>query len=70
MKTLTVEIEDGTKTEVMEKVEVKHLCDIGDEVKGAIEHFVRVNRGALIPPVCIRVVEKHTLGANCPTKEA
>lgn len=64
MKTLTVEIEDGTKTELLEKVEVKHLCDLGEEVKDAIENFVKVNQGALIPPVCIRVEEKETPGES------
>lgn len=58
MKKLIVEIADGTKTELMEKVEVKHLCDLGNEVKGAIENFVKLNAGALIPPLCIRVAEK------------
>ena len=42
----------------MEKVEVKHLCDLGNEVKCAIEHFVTLNEGALIPPLSIRVAEK------------
>jgi hypothetical protein len=58
MKMLIVEIADGTNTEFMEKVEVKHLCDLGSEVKDAIENFVKLNEGALIPPVSIRVEEK------------
>lgn len=62
MKKLIVEIADGTKTELMEKVEVKHLCDLGNELKGAIENFVKLNEGALIPPVCIRVEEKEVCG--------
>jgi hypothetical protein len=62
MKVLTVEIADGTKTELMEKVEVRHLCDLGNEVKGAIDNFMKLNEGALIPPVCIRVEEKE---ASC-----
>jgi len=37
---------------------VKHLSDLGDEVKEAIEDFVRLNEGALMPPVSIRVKEK------------
>ena len=64
MKKLTVEIEDGTRTELMEKVEVKHLCDLGNEVKCAIEHFVKLNQGALIPPVSIRVEEKEMPGGT------
>jgi len=58
VKKLIVKIEDGTRTELMEKVEVKHLCDLGNEVKCAIEHFVTLNEGALIPPLSIRVAEK------------
>jgi len=58
MKKLIVEIQDSTKAELVEKVEVKHLSDLGDEVKEAIEDFVRLNEGALMPPVSIRVKEK------------
>ncbi|EDY16111.1 hypothetical protein CfE428DRAFT_6373 [Chthoniobacter flavus Ellin428] len=58
MKTLIVEIEDSTKAELVERVEVKHLSDLGGEVKEAIEDFVRLNEGALMPPVSIRVKEK------------
>lgn len=64
MKKLIVEIEDGTKTGLMERVEVKHFCDLGNEVKCAIEHFVRANEGALIPPISIHVAEKETSGAT------
>ncbi|HSI11902.1 MAG TPA: hypothetical protein VK961_07650 [Chthoniobacter sp.] len=68
MKKLTVEIEDGTRTELMEKVEVKHFCDLAGEVKCALEHFVKLNEGALIPPVSIRVEEKEVpTGAEAPT---
>jgi len=58
MKKLIVEIKDSTKAELVEKVEVKHFSDIGHEVKEAIEDFVRLNEGALMPPVSIRVKEK------------
>lgn len=58
MKKLIVEIQDSTKAELVEKVEVKHLSDLGEEVKEAIEDFVRLNEGALMPPVSIRVKEK------------
>ncbi len=58
MKKLIVEIEDSTRTELVEKVEVKHFSDLGHEVKEAIEDFVRLNEGALMPPLSIRVREK------------
>lgn len=58
MKNLIVEIEDSTRAELVEKVEVKHLSDLGEEVKDAIDDFVRFNRGALMPPLSIRVREK------------
>lgn len=64
MRRLTVDIEDGTKTELMEKVEVKHLCDLGNEVKCAIEKFVKLNEGALIPPISIHVEEKEGPGGT------
>lgn len=68
MKKLTVDIEDGTKTELMEKVEVKHFCDLGNEVKCAIEKFVKLNDGALIPPISIHVEEKEGhRGTEAPT---
>lgn len=55
MKSLIVEIEDGTQTELIERVEIKHLSDMGYELKAAIEDFVRLNQGALLPPISIRV---------------
>lgn len=58
MKNLIVEIEDSTNAELVEKVQVRHLSDLGDEVKEAIEDFVRLNQGALMPPLSIRVREK------------
>jgi len=57
MKTLVVEIADGTNAELVEKVEVRHLSDLGSQVKDAIEDFVKLNEGALIPPVSICVTE-------------
>lgn len=61
MKELIVEIEDDTKAELVEKVEIKHLCDLGDEVKDALDEFVRQNNGAVLPPVSIQVREKGDL---------
>lgn len=58
MKNLIVEIEDSTNAELVEKVQVKHLSDLGHEVKEAIEDFMRLNEGALMPPLSIRVREK------------
>ena len=58
MKNLIVEIEDSTKAELIEKVRVNHFSDLGHQVKDAIEDFVRLNQGALIPPLSIRVREK------------
>jgi hypothetical protein len=68
MKTLIVEIEDGTKAELMEKVEVRHLCDIANEVRDALENFVKQNEGALIPPVSIRVEEKECSDKDRPRR--
>ena len=58
MKKLIVEIEDDTKAELVENVEVKHLCDLGNEVKEVVEDFVKLNEGTVIPPVSIQVTEK------------
>ncbi|MEI9898185.1 MAG: hypothetical protein WDN28_31095 [Chthoniobacter sp.] len=63
MKTLVVEIEDSTKAELVEKVEVRHLSDLGGEVKEAIEDFLKLNEGAVMPPVSIRVREKGKIAA-------
>jgi len=68
MKTLIVEIEDGTKAELMEKVEVRHLGDIANEVRDALENFVKQNEGALIPPVSIRVEEKECSDKDRPRR--
>jgi hypothetical protein len=62
MKSLIVEIEDSTRAELVERVEVKHLSDLGHEVKAAIDDFVRLNKGAVLPPVSIRVREKNRSG--------
>lgn len=64
MKTLVVEIEDSTKAELVEKVEVRHLSDLGGEVKEAIEDFLKLNEGAVMPPVSIRVREKGKIGGG------
>jgi hypothetical protein len=60
MKKLTVAIEDDTNTELVEDVEVRHLCDIANEVKVAVDNFVKSNEGALLPPISIQVTEKET----------
>jgi len=58
MKKLIVEIEDGTKAELVEKVEIKHLSDLAGEVKEAIDDFIQLNEGTVMPPVSICVKEK------------
>ncbi|MEP6670843.1 MAG: hypothetical protein ABJF10_16920 [Chthoniobacter sp.] len=58
MKKLVVEIADGTNAELVEKVEIKHMSDLGGEVKDAIEDFVKLNEGIVMPPVMISVTEK------------
>ena len=62
MKRLIVKIEDSTRAELVERVEVKHLSDLGHEVKAAIDDFVKLNNGAVLPPVSIRVKEKDRSG--------
>jgi len=62
MKKLILEIEDSTQAELVERVEVKHLSDLGHEVKTAIDDFVKLNKGAVLPPVSIRVTEKDRNG--------
>jgi hypothetical protein len=57
LKQLTVEVEDDTKTELVEQITVKHLNDLGDGVKAVVEDFVVLNGGAVIPPVSIEVKE-------------
>jgi hypothetical protein len=58
MKKLTVEIADETHTELVKEVAVRHLSDLSEGVKDAVEDFVELNAGAVIPPVNIRVEEK------------
>ena len=57
MKKLIVAIRDDTKAELIENLEIKHLSELGDEVKDAIDDFVKFNRGAVLPPVSIHVKE-------------
>jgi hypothetical protein len=54
-KQLQIEVEDDTKAELVESITIDHLSDLGDGVKEVVEDFVRLNQGAVIPPVCIRV---------------
>ena len=56
-KHLRVEVGDDTKAELVESITVDHLSDLGDGVKAVVEDFVRLNEGAVLPPVCIRVQE-------------
>jgi hypothetical protein len=61
MKRLTVAIEDDSKAELVEDVEVRHLCDLANKVKDALDNFVKANEGTMLPPVSIQVTEKE----NC-----
>ena len=58
MKKLFVEIEDDTRMELVEKIEIKHLSDLGCGIKEAVEDFVKWNGGIVMPPVSIKVTEK------------
>ena len=70
MKTLVVKIADSTKAELVENVEVRHLSDLAGEVKGAIDDFMRLNEGAVLPPVSICVKEKDVPPAGGKDGEA
>jgi hypothetical protein len=62
MKKIIVDIEDSTKSELVERVEIKHLSDLGDGVKNAVDDFVQANGGVVLPPVSIQVTELETQG--------
>jgi hypothetical protein len=64
MKKIIVDIEDSTKSELVEKVEIDHLSDLGDGVKNAVDDFVQSNKGVVLPPVAIRVTEVKTPDAE------
>lgn len=55
MKKIIVEMGDHTKSEIVEKVEIKHLSDLGEGVKEVVENFVKMNKGVVMPPVSIQV---------------
>jgi hypothetical protein len=57
MKNIIVQVKDETTSELVERVEVNHLSDLGEGVKEVVEDFVEMNKGAVLPPVSIQVVE-------------
>ena len=59
---------DDTQTELVKDVSVRHMSDLSESVKNAVEEFVELNEGAVIPPVSIRVEEKKVAGQE--TKES
>jgi hypothetical protein len=56
MKTIIVQVKDDTQTTVMQPVEVRHLSDLGETVKEAVEDFIETNDGVVIPPISIKAV--------------
>jgi hypothetical protein len=56
-KQLVVEVEDETKANLIEQIEVRHLSDVGDGVKQVVDNFVQQNAGTVFPPVSIEVTE-------------
>jgi len=58
MKKLVVQVQDDTKTLLTEPVAVKHMSDVPEGVKQAVEDFVKENDGVVLPPVEITVTEK------------
>lgn len=65
-----MEIADSTKAELVENVEVRHLSDLAGEVKEAIDDFVQLNEGTVMPPVLICVKEKDAPPADGKDGEA
>jgi hypothetical protein len=57
VKKILVEIQDDTRTSMVEPIVIHHLSDLGDGVKEVVDEFVAANAGTVIPPVKIRAVE-------------
>jgi hypothetical protein len=56
MKTIIVQVKDDTQTTVVQPIEVRHLSELGETVKAAVDDFIETNDGAVIPPVSIKAV--------------
>lgn len=55
MKKVIVEMTDKTRSEIIERVSLDNLGELGDGVKDIVESFVKMNHGTVAPPVSIRI---------------